>query len=83
MATTELCGGLRMAIADGFKSDNEGGGISWLLFSPPLSQDEILDYKEVMGAGSYSGPGASFSRPPCFRHSASYTLITQECGLDI
>jgi len=83
MATTELSGGLRVAIADGFRSNGEGGGTSWLLFSPPLTQDEILDYKEVMGSGSYSGPGASFSRRPCFRHSSSYTLITQESGLDI
>lgn len=84
MPCTEIVRGLRVPVADGFKSDGEARGVSWALFCPPLSDNELEDYME---AGGWQSPcsysGGPFAHPPVSKSSRSYTLIRQVSGLDI
>lgn len=74
---------MRRIIAEGFKSFGDGyGGVNWILYNR-MSETDAADEIEGLGMGlHYGGPGREYSRQPLVKHSTSYTLITQICGLD-
>lgn len=62
------------------------GGDTWTNWwvYPALTDEQVKDVIEELNLGYfYGGPGRAFGRDPYHKTSKSYTLITQDGGLDV
>lgn len=74
---------MQRIIAEGFKSFGDGyGGVNWILYNRMSDADAANEIERQQIFAYYGGSGREYSRQPFVRHSVSYTLITQTCGLD-
>lgn len=64
----------------------EGGEswTDWWLFTSMSQEEAEAVVEDQLGLFDHAGmPGGVYARRPVIRHSRSYTLIRQRCGLDI
>lgn len=63
--------------------DNGDTWTNWWLY-PTLTDEQLDEVMEELNLGYfYGGPGRAFGRDPYYWTTRSYTLITQDGGLDV
>jgi hypothetical protein len=72
------------AIRSGVKTYGDGDTwVNWWLL-PRVSDEVIKDFCEENDiVREYNGPGCQFAHKAGYRHSRSYTLVTQWAGYDV